>query len=798
MRSFRPDTRIVAACLAAMVSCTSSNDNGGGGGNPTYTMTKSAGNNQTALASAAVAVRPAVTITDQNGQPASGISVTFAVATGGGSVTGATATTGSDGVATVGSWTLGSTPGTNTLTASASGVNGSPATFTATATAGGYSPTSNTSLSGNQSFPSVNIPAGVTVTMPGDLALSVSGPVTIAGTLTGNCVNLSIVATGTLTSTGAISNACATATTTPPAMTLAGLGGYHVTGGTITVGGSLNLTNDTTLTDAVFAAPPVSGGASAGLKSGQSGVCFVGTAAFIASPLKAANGANANPTGGNGTNASNWTLQCSGELDIQGQVQVTGQIGGDGGNGTNSSAGTATATGGNGGTGGNITVRANDGDLVFSGSNNFVTSGSGGAGGTATATGNPNPGKPGGDANATGGNGASPGLITVQARGGGISVNSGGLTLLVGNGGNGGDGTANAGNGQDGCPAGNGGNALAKGGLGGSTPDKQLKATGAVGGLGNVTVGGGTPGNGGAANAAGGNGGNGADDCAGGDGGTPEARGGNGGNALLKDANGVLIANGGNGGKMTDNQGNGGDGFNDCGSVIKAGGDGGDGADAHGSDGNGGTGKTNGLYGSGLINVVGNGGNGGDGVAPGLGGAAGSNSTIVFGGLTIQSSFVPGTPGRTCPMVPEYSALTPTIPPGSLTIPVDDATLSTTNDGSIVLFASGPAFSALNPGRVGVANGGVVGFDITQLTVKGVHIVVTSVTIAILNCTNVNTTNPATYRVRDASGTVINAGTMGSCPGSTTVTVPSNAKTIEVTVASKATADFTFTFNGHR
>ena len=41
-----------------------------------------------------------------------GVSVTFAVATGGGSVTGGSATTDATGIATVGSWTLGTTAGT--------------------------------------------------------------------------------------------------------------------------------------------------------------------------------------------------------------------------------------------------------------------------------------------------------------------------------------------------------------------------------------------------------------------------------------------------------------------------------------------------------------------------------------------------------------------------------------------------------------------------------------------------------------------------------------------------------------
>ncbi|MBL0210289.1 MAG: hypothetical protein IPQ13_05165 [Holophagaceae bacterium] len=50
-------------------------------------------------------------------------------------ITGAVQQTSAAGIATVGSWTLSTTPGTNTLTATAPGLTGSPVTFTATAVA---------------------------------------------------------------------------------------------------------------------------------------------------------------------------------------------------------------------------------------------------------------------------------------------------------------------------------------------------------------------------------------------------------------------------------------------------------------------------------------------------------------------------------------------------------------------------------------------------------------------------------------------------------------------------------------
>ncbi len=94
----------------------------------------SAGDAQTAVAGSPVATAPAVRVTDASGNPVSGVGVAFAAATGGGSVTGAAAATDASGVATVGSWTLGTTAGANTLTASATGLTA--VTFTATGTAG--------------------------------------------------------------------------------------------------------------------------------------------------------------------------------------------------------------------------------------------------------------------------------------------------------------------------------------------------------------------------------------------------------------------------------------------------------------------------------------------------------------------------------------------------------------------------------------------------------------------------------------------------------------------------------------
>ncbi|HUF35811.1 MAG TPA: Ig-like domain-containing protein [Gemmatimonadales bacterium] len=89
------------------------------------------GDGQSADVDEQVPVRPAVRVTNDLGQPIAGFGVTFVVTGGGGSVTGASQTTNSDGVARVGSWTLGPVPGTNTLEARAGSLQGSPVVFTA-------------------------------------------------------------------------------------------------------------------------------------------------------------------------------------------------------------------------------------------------------------------------------------------------------------------------------------------------------------------------------------------------------------------------------------------------------------------------------------------------------------------------------------------------------------------------------------------------------------------------------------------------------------------------------------------
>lgn len=101
------------------------------------TLQITAGNGQSATVGTALPVKPTVRLVGSGANPIAGVTVTFSVTAGGGSATGATVTTDGDGVAAVGSWTLGTVAGANTMvaTATGSGIAGNPASFSATGNA---------------------------------------------------------------------------------------------------------------------------------------------------------------------------------------------------------------------------------------------------------------------------------------------------------------------------------------------------------------------------------------------------------------------------------------------------------------------------------------------------------------------------------------------------------------------------------------------------------------------------------------------------------------------------------------
>lgn len=111
-----------------------------------------------ALVGQPVSPLPSVVVIDSYNNPVSGVDVTFAVAQGGGTITGADVTTDANGMARLGSWTLGATSGTNVVTAKITG--GSTVTFTAQGLTGPpvLTATSSTSQAGFLSLAVGSIP----------------------------------------------------------------------------------------------------------------------------------------------------------------------------------------------------------------------------------------------------------------------------------------------------------------------------------------------------------------------------------------------------------------------------------------------------------------------------------------------------------------------------------------------------------------------------------------------------------------------------------------------------------------
>ena len=96
-------------------------------------ISSTSGDGQTATAGTMLPSPFVVTVVDAHSNPVSGASVTWAITLGAGSLSGTTSTTNGSGQAQT-TLTLDATPGSNTVTATHTGLAGSPVTFTATGT----------------------------------------------------------------------------------------------------------------------------------------------------------------------------------------------------------------------------------------------------------------------------------------------------------------------------------------------------------------------------------------------------------------------------------------------------------------------------------------------------------------------------------------------------------------------------------------------------------------------------------------------------------------------------------------
>lgn len=472
-----------------------------------------------------------------------------------------------------------------------------------------------TTLSGMVVADSFSIAAGVTVTAMEDFMLQATGPVTVEGTIAGNCVGLSLQGGSSVTVSGTLSNACSDTTATGGDITIMANGALNMDGVSISTSGEVVLGNVESSGSAVAGFGRTSGGQRA---TAADSPCFFRSVVLGRKPQKA-------PTNRNGKSLS---IQCFGTATFYGGNGLGGQDGGDGAKDVDPDD----AEGDDGGDGGDVFVSVIDGDMVFMAEShdgiigNRFAAGDGGDGGRADAVQN----TPGDGAEAEGGFGGVGGNVGLETLNGSIKVvEFNGLSIYVGGGGDGGDANAVGGDGEDAGaePAQEGGEADAKAGHGGAGGAIELLAAGGtVEGTPNMVQNGGSGGDGAEADATGGKGGDGnAEFPDGAAGGYAKTRSGDGGDAT-RGTNANYLGNGGSGGDSFESGSRGGNGANMCPSGN--GGQGGVGGDIDSLPGSSGDGLSSGSEGTDHVaDHTADGGMGGNGVVPGAGGAAGDNDT---------------------------------------------------------------------------------------------------------------------------------------------------------------------------
>lgn len=589
-----------------------------------------------------------------------------------------------------------------------------------------FQPTGPTALSGDNDFETFDVGGGITVTLSGGTVVRVVGAANVAGTITGNCTPLNLVAGGAVTLTGTVDNGCTDAAQAADLRIVSG-GALTLTGTQVTSSGSVDITNDSTLTDDDFDLTPAFRYGSTPPRAAVqgSGPCVADGSTFTPTPPNRPNGVDGT-NGGDGSDGHRWALTCNGDGVITGGTRVSGQGAGNGfGGDVTGGAGDSDLDeqGGDGGDAGRLDVRVT-GKLDFppNAAVRFVL-GNGGDGGSRTVTAT----APSGNATATGGDGGESGTLRVSANGG-ITIGPGGIIIEPGTPGTGGNAIAVAGDGTDAgaAAATPGGTATATAGEGGDSPRARLRSRGNVTGLANVTVLDAPGGVGGDARATGGKGGDGNEMFPpGADGGGMTATAGEGGEARATGTGDAPIGIGGMGGSAFIFRGLGGIGWNGC-SVMphKAGGDGGKGGNGSVTSGEGGDGSlTDGDPGS--INVpagTGDGGMGGDGEGPGSGGSGGSKAANANGGANndMPLNFQDGADGVNCPAAvmievgPAEMAVTHVI--GSSPCPQLVGTFTVRNIGTapvnLQLALGSTALNVSPGGATDVAPGALVTFQV--------------------------------------------------------------------------------------
>ena len=183
---------------------------------PPASLARSATDSLFGTVGSPLANAPSVVVRDARGFPVPNIPVTFAVTTGGGTLATPTSTTNAQGIATAGAWTLGTTVGLNTLTATVATL--APVTISATANPGA----------------AAAISAGSPTTLAGIVGKALSnGPQVVVRDAFGNLVPGATVAFAPATGSGAVS--APTAATSAQGVASAGTWTLGTTAGTHTL-----------------------------------------------------------------------------------------------------------------------------------------------------------------------------------------------------------------------------------------------------------------------------------------------------------------------------------------------------------------------------------------------------------------------------------------------------------------------------------------------------------------------------------------------------------------------------------
>ncbi len=194
-----PDIVRKSSLLAVLFSMACGGKDASGPSSVPTTVALASGAPQTAVAGSVVTPAPTFSVKDQNGNPLAGVPVTITVTAGGGSITGAPTTT-SAGETPIGTFTLGTIVGVNTITIKAGDL--APSTFSITTVAG--PPTQIQIPSGsNQTAPAGSTLTGISVKVSDQFGNGVAGrTVTISVTEGGGLV---LPPSGTTDGSGVIS-----------------------------------------------------------------------------------------------------------------------------------------------------------------------------------------------------------------------------------------------------------------------------------------------------------------------------------------------------------------------------------------------------------------------------------------------------------------------------------------------------------------------------------------------------------------------------------------------------------------